>query len=201
MFDDEIYIESNITRILDGTLEMAKTSDVTRPWCVIPGPTGCGKTAATRAWLKHNNLPNVYIDACCVSPQTMEVEYLPCDEMPAGIYTGPITTELITPKKTTVTVAFSSDVIDRMARPDTVVVIDNYSWASQPVRDVLMDFIRKYKVVDPRTPGKSKERTVVPMMLVVIIETGVLATKAPLSREELKLFGLSEEYEQYIKDN
>lgn len=199
--NDEFIIENEITKELDEILERAKNSksnDLAQGFILRHLP-GSGATSIVKSWLENNNLKNLYISSSSLKVSNIECEYLPANELAntteltARIVGSDELTNLLTPKKTNVNVIFSSETIDSIDE-NTVVVLDDYDFASQEVRDELFNYILYHKLVDIRMETKDNVDYVKPLMLVIIIDTANLSAKHPLTLKELKLFGMDEKY-------
>lgn len=193
-----MFIENGITKILDGTLEMENDERCKKfaPWCVIYGLPGFGKTASINAWLEHHKYKNLVIDATTLRTQSNRISYIDFEGLKFREKDVATFSKIETKEKDVVTI-FSSNVIDCIDS-DTIVVIENYDKSSQEVRNELMKYIHYHQLVDLRVDDNSDRTKVInPRMLVVVIDTAQLVTIAPLTVDELKLFGL-DEYIKYI---
>lgn len=198
---DSIYIENFLTKMLDAMLKEADSKEEYKRfalWAPIPGLPGSGKTATVRAWLEYHVLKNVFIDATTLRAFDKEIQCMTFDGREASDINEEVTTfnkmGLTTKKVKTIFDSMTIDNIDR----NTIVVIDNYDKASKEVREELFKYIHFHELVDARFDNEEAIKRINPLMLLVIIDTAELVTKAPLTKEELHLFGL-DEYIQYIK--
>lgn len=164
------YIENDLTRYLDSVLAAANT--VPSPVAVVGGMTGSGKTSITLDWLKHNDLPYVYIPAerPISSYRSFELPFFDENHELRLCPTGEV-----------IDIAFSEEEIERMANGD-IVVIDNYDLAGDG-RASLLRLMRTLTVVDLM----GRERKVSPKMIVVIFDD---TNSDSFTEEERKLFGL-----------
>ncbi|MBO7406830.1 MAG: ATP-binding protein [Clostridia bacterium] len=183
-----IYVESRLTRYLDNVL--ADAASIHSPVAVISGLSGSGKTSATLAWLEHNKLPNVYINARSRPLLHTEVEYTPVDslcqtdaEMILTV-TGDEFARMTTPQTKIIDSVFWPREIDAM--DNAVVVIDHYDWAGDKCPQ-LFDFLRNCTVTDPRQPGPNFIRKVSPKMIVLIFDS---SNTDDFTEEEKTAFGI-----------
>ena len=192
---EDIYIECDITRMLDDGLKAAKENkDALSPVVPIVAPTGFGKTAITKSWLKHYSLKHIYLDASLLRIHEEEGETLPAYNLKEGAYMldSKAFTAMLTPETRKFKTIFDPSVIDQLNR-ETILVIDNYDRASQEVRDELLKLIIHNRVVDVRTENNTKIRQVDPLMMVVIIEEINVIMNHVLSPLEMKIFRIEEE--------
>ena len=107
----------------------------------INGLSGIGKTSIVRQWLEdHKEINGVWFDGALL--RTPEV----------GIFDGVLEKNGLT----LIGREFSSDEIDLMCRPDTVIVIDNYHLADE-VAKAHVDLLCDGFVVDGREEDNFKE--------------------------------------------
>ena len=188
---DYIYVENKLTRALDGLYnDILAGKYPLSPCFPVIGLPGSGKTSIIRSWLKHNKFKYIEIDATTICPYKFEYEYLPIDELTnpeVRIVTSSEITDLITPKKRTVDVYFSSNMIDDMNN-DTVIFIDNYDRASLDNRMALLQLVKDLVVIDPREENSSKLKRINALMFIIVFDSTVNHNEfTPLEKQ---LFGL-----------
>ncbi len=192
---EDIYIEGPITKMLDAALKEAKENKT--PYCparTVYGPSGFGKTAITKSWLKHYNLKHVYLDASLLRIKEEEGETLRAYNLKEGAYSfDPDTFKaMLTPEKKTFKTILDPSIIDQLNR-DTILVIDNYDLAPQEVRDELLQLLMHNHVTDVRATSNTKIRQVDPLLIIVIIEEINVIVNHVLSPLEMELFHIEEE--------
>ncbi len=124
---DDMYIESETTKQLDNSLK--NKSNIS-----LCGPTGCGKTAIVKSWLKHNEdkINSFYIDCACLK----------------DIKIGKM---IIFKDLTLMGQLFDNETIDAMASmPNLVIVADNYHWGSYNIKSHMLLLCDRY-IVDSRS--------------------------------------------------
>lgn len=183
------YSFNPLTRYLYDVWERAEK--VVSPVAVVAGAPGSGKTSVVRNWLSHNKLKHVSVGAAERSVFSVEVEEYPIDtyEVPGGaaIVRGDMLKDLCTPRKKTVDCIFGSDEIDKLDR-QTVLFIDDYDAASEPVRKHILRLLKERKVSDPRKVDSDYTATIAPLMIIVVYDSW---NTRHFTEEEKKMFGLS----------
>lgn len=191
--NDDLYIENSITNCLDEVLKAAKSEKYNfAPWIVIPGMTGCGKTASINSWLHYHDLKHVIIDAPALVVHPVEVKYCLADLMTEPsvrmVNSGEMQ-ELFDERRKIINVTLPSETIDSIDE-NTVVVLENFSFASREQIDELMRYLKAHEVVDLRVDNTEKIRVVNPLMIIVVVETTTLFTNNVFTKEEMKFLGL-----------
>jgi MoxR-like ATPase len=185
---DDFYFETPLSKTLDKVLASVRNEKHKFAPCIpIVGLTGSGKTSVIKSWLKHYKLKNLYISGL-TSLSKVEVEYYPnrVSDLKIQVVSNDELVDLLTPKKKTVNVLFSSKEIDEVD-DQTIIVIDDYDRAPLDVREELFNLIGFQRVVDPRVDDENKIKIVNPLMFIVVLDYSNLKV---LSEKELKLFGL-----------
>ena len=186
---EDLYFETGLSRELDRFLAYAKSHEGDAPFMPVSGLTGGGKTSIIKSWLSHNHLKNWYIEGYRKAKE-VEAEYYP--DLSSGpsvqLVSGDRLNDLLTPKKTTVSVLFSEEEIDAVDE-QTVIVIDDYDRFREKERQALFDLIAYRRVVDLRSKNPDKTVALHPLLMIVVLDAGNFAI---LNSEEKRLFGITE---------
>jgi len=187
---DDLYIESNITRLLDDKLKESKESkDFLRPCAMVRGLTGSGKTPIIKSWLNHNNLKYLFIDAQSMSLSSVEVEYTDWDSVFNGENMVTLTKIEPSVKKKYIDVLLTSSDIDLMNEGNTVVVIDNYDWAPYQVRKHLLNLFLNQVAADPRSESDNFSTKLEGILMFVLVDHPNHEIGEPYDAIEEQIFG------------
>ena len=184
-----MFIENGLTRSLDELLKASESHKGSHClWVPIIRLPGFGTTSTLRAWLKHNDLKNLYVDAGLKSVTKFEVECFKKISYKTEIMfvNNEELEDFLKPIKKEVNVIFTSDEIDSIDE-NTVIIVDDYLRTSSETRNELYNLIRYEKVIDIRITENECERKIKPKIIVVVLDETLLDD---LTAEEKKLFGI-----------
>ena len=184
-----MYIENGLTRTLDKLLEASEKHKGSHClWIPIVKLPGFGTTSTLKAWLKHNNLNYLYVDAGLKRVTKFEVKCFKKVSHKSNIMlvNNEELENFLKPMKKEVNVIFTSDEIDSIDE-NTVIIIDDYLRTSLETRKELYNLIGYEKVIDIRSPENECERKINPKIIVVVLDETLLDD---LTVAEKRLFGI-----------
>ena len=184
-----MYIENGLTRTLDKLLEASEKHKGSHClWIPIVKLPGFGTTSTLKAWLKHNNLNYLYVDAGLKRVTKFEVECFKKINYKSNIMivNDEELENFLNPIKKEVNVIFTSDEIDSIDE-NTVIIIDDYLRTSLETRNELFNLIGYEKVIDIRLVENECERKIKPKIIVVVLDESLLDN---LTDEEKRLFAV-----------
>ena len=188
--DEDIYTENRITRELDNLLIHAKTHNYKiSSWGVATTLPGFGVSSSMKAWAKHNNIKTCYLNAPKLTLSKVNAQYMLANEPLEKEPSIDDLDDLFALKENEASVILDNATIDDIDNY-TFVIIDHYDEALPEVREELFRYIHYRKLVDPRIETKDHLVYKNPLMLMVIINQINIGHDGPLTKEEIKLFGL-----------
>lgn len=193
MKEEYLYVENSLTKSLDETLKQARGKN-NMPVHPVPGLPGFGATSTVMAWLEHNNLPFIRIDAGCLRLQKREVEVLDWSNL-FNMVEGKeavVVNKIPEPEtvKKTYEYIFDDKQIDLMDNENTVVFIDDYDFAPLAVRKHLMILLRKLVVRDLRCVEDNCQKEIKCLMFIVRAHSPFVSGQDPYTEEEMQYLGV-----------
>lgn len=186
-----MYIESNLTRVLDKKLEEGRNNkEILPPICIVTGLSGFGATSIVRSWLKHNELDYCEIQSPSLKVKELEVEQKDWSSLlDSDQHVHSLEPPVV---KKTINVIFNEEEIDEMNKPGKVIFIDDYDWADYPVRQELMKLIRRSIVTDSRLESSDFKKRLKNILLLIIRVHSVRTFGDPYDNIEKQIFGEQE---------